>query len=188
MSERQSDDHFEFTCKRCSEIGWVHFSPRDADDLLCSDCYEETGGRTYDMSNVSKAPARKHGTRVAFRITCSQCEKEDELDYVPKGVPVDELLCMDCMREKSGNASRWAMVNEVKDREKRRKPKYPVDCADCGAEEMLPFKPFDDGEYWCYNCYLARQRREELGLPEEPPEDKGSKHDLGDNVFIRRKK
>ncbi len=180
-----SPDRVEFTCKRCGEPWTVGFQPRDINDLLCRDCFDETGGRTYDLSNLSKAPRRKHGTRVAFRITCSECEKEDELDYVPKGVPVDELLCKDCMLKKGGAASRWALVEQEKDREQNKRIRYDVSCTTCGAIEALPFKPQPDREYWCYNCYLGRERAEEFG----PPADtKAPKHDLGDNVFIRKKK
>lgn len=178
-------DRIEFTCKRCGELWTVGFTPRDPTDLLCRDCFEETGGRTYDLSNVSKAPARKHGTKVAFRITCAECGEDDELDYVPKGVPLNEILCETCMLEREGSASRWAIVQEVKNREQQKRPKHPVDCVTCGATEMLPFKPQAGREYYCYNCYLNLQQREALGIPTEPKEPK---HDLGDNVFIRRKK
>ena len=178
-------DRFEFTCKRCGELWTVGFSPRDPDDLMCRDCFEETGGRTYDLSNLASAPRRKHGTRVAFRITCSGCGKDSELDYVPKGVPMDEILCKDCMFERKGDASRWALVEEQKGREQRRSRKHEVACVTCGTVEMLPFKPHEDREYFCYNCYLEKQREEELG---PPASTKDPKHDLGDNVFIRRKK
>lgn len=172
---------YDFTCKRCSEVASVPFHPRDPDDLLCSDCYEETGGRTYDLSNVPKAPRRKHGTRVAFRIDCAQCGKEDELDYVPKGVPVDEILCKECMSAKAGGQSRWAMVEEQKLSEQRKKMRYDFTCTSCGCLDQLPFQPHEDREYFCYDCYLEKQRADEL-------ERRGSKHDLGDNVFIRKRK
>ena len=183
--EQQDSVRFDFTCKRCGEVGTFGFVPRDPDDLLCRDCFEETGGRTYDLSNLSKAPRRKHGTRVAFRINCAECGKDDELDYVPKGVPVAEILCKECMLAKSGDSSRWALVEQEKDREQKKKKRYDVTCAECGCTDQVPFKPQPDREYFCYTCYLNKQREEEFG---PPPEQRGPKHDLGDNVFIRRKK
>lgn len=186
MTEQQpQNERFEFSCKRCGAEESVGFTPRDPNDLLCRDCFEETGGRTYDLSNLTKAPRRKHGTRVAFRISCAECGKDDELDYVPKGVPVDEILCKDCMLERSGASSRWALVEGEKDREQRRKKKHPVTCASCSNVEELPFKPQPDREYLCYVCYLDQERAADLGLPTEPREPK---HDLGDNMFIRKRK
>jgi CxxC-x17-CxxC domain-containing protein len=172
---------YEFTCKRCGEHGSVPFEPNDPDDVLCRECYEETGGRTYDLSKVTRAPRRKHNTRVAFAIVCSECGKEDELDYVPKGVPMSEILCKKCMADVAGEKSRWALVEEQKSQEQRKKNRWEFICADCGCLDQLPFEPHDDREYFCYDCYLRRQREEEL-------ERRGSKHDLGDNVFIRRRK
>lgn len=189
MSEqRPKPERIPFICKRCGAEGTVGFTPRDINDLLCRECFEETGGRVYDLSNLSKAPRRKHGTRVAFRITCAECGKDDELDYVPKGVPVNEILCKACMLERNGQASRWALVEEQKDREQRKKKLYDVNCARCGTIDQVPFQPQADREYFCYSCYLERQRLEELGLPDEPKEPPAPKHDLGDNVFIRRRK
>ena len=178
----EAAERFEFECARCGEVGDVPFRPRNPDKLLCRDCYAETGGKTYDLSNVPKAPRRKHDTRVAFRITCSECGLEDELDYVPKGVPVDELLCHDCMSARAGEDSRWALVEEQKMRERKQKPKYDFVCATCGQSSELPFKPHPDRQYDCYDCFLAKQREDEAPPPKAP------KHDLGDNVFIRRKK
>ena len=172
---------YEFTCKRCGEIATVPFEPRNPDDLLCKDCFSETGGRTYDLSNVPKAPRRKHNTRVAFRIICSNCEKEDELDYVPKGVPMSEILCNECMLEAAGGQSRWALVQQQKDDEQRKKKRYEFVCADCGCIDQIPFEPHDDRDYYCYTCYLERERAAEL-------ERRGTKHHLGDNVFIRKRK
>jgi len=172
----------EFECARCGEPGSVGFLPRNPDKLLCKECYEETGGKTYDLSNVPNAPRRKHDTRVAFRITCAECGTEDELDYVPKGVPADEVLCRDCMAKRAGESSRWALVEEQKQRERKIRPRYHVVCATCGEKTTIPFKPHPDREYDCYDCFLQKQRAEEA------PEPKSPKHDLGDNVFIRRKK
>lgn len=177
-------ERIEFTCKRCAEIGTVGFQPRDIDDLLCRDCFEETGGKTYDLSNLTKAPRRKHNTRVAFRMTCSQCGQDDELDYVPKGVPMDEVLCKACMLAKSGDASRWALVEREKLREQNKRPAHETKCADCGNIELLPFKPQADREYFCYSCYLTRQRIEEFGAPV----DRTPRQEAGKNVFIRRRK
>lgn len=177
-------ERLEFTCKRCGELGTVGFQPRDINDLLCRDCFEETGGKTYDLSNLTKAPRRKHDTRVAFRISCAQCGKDDELDYVPKGVPMSEVLCKECMLAKKGEASRWALVEREKLREQNKRPTYDVPCTDCGAIESLPFKPQPDREYFCYMCYLTRQRIEEFGAPAE----RTPRQEAGKNVFIRRRK
>lgn len=181
MSEPDEQSRFEFECVRCGELGSVPFQPRNPEKLLCRDCYAETGGKTYDLSRVTKAPRRKHDTRVAFAITCSECGKDDELDYVPKGVPMDEVLCHDCMAARAGEESRWALVEQQKDRERRRRRTYAFVCDTCGCESELPFKPHPDRTYDCYDCFLGKQREEE-------EVSRGPKHDLGENVFIRRKK
>ncbi len=173
---------YEFECKRCGELGTVGFQPRNPDELLCRECFDETGGKTYDLSNVTKAPRRKHDTRVSFNITCSECGLDDELDYVPKGVPMSEVLCRSCMAERAGEDSRWALVQQQKRDEQKKKQMFRFICMTCGVESDLPFKPHPDRTYDCYDCFLEKQREEEA------PEPRAPRHDLGDNVFIRKKK
>ena len=74
-------ERYEFVCVRCGADESVPFQPRNPDKLMCRECYAETGGKTYDLSRVARAPRRKHNTRVAFNITCAECGKQDELDY-----------------------------------------------------------------------------------------------------------
>lgn len=182
--ESTPSEGFAFECARCSEPGTVPFEPRSGKPLLCRDCWDETGGKIYDLSKMSRAPRRKHGTRVVFEIVCSSCGAEERLDYVPKGVPMSEILCTDCMSERSGEDSRWKLVREAKDHEQRRKPKHDIVCPDCGVIEQVTFTPEADRVYYCYSCHLRRQIHEEAGG------DKANapKHDLGDHAFIRRRK
>lgn len=78
-------------------------------------------------------PRIKHGTRVAFNITCATCGREDTLPFVPKNT--DELLCSSCARERFGD-----------DWDKGRGPRpaeFEFDCAACGAHDVVPFVPED---------------------------------------------
>jgi CxxC-x17-CxxC domain-containing protein len=173
---------YEFNCPRCGNPGQVPFEPTNPDSVLCADCHEETGGKTYDMSKAAKAPRRKHNTRVTLNIVCADCGKEAELDYVPKGVSIPEMKCNECMAESQEDDSQWKLVQEMKEREQRSgKQLYEINCSACEKETMLPFKPDPAKTYFCKSCY------ENDGKPVGPTHKDEPKQSLGQNVFIRPK-
>lgn len=147
-----SDDghyFFEFDCPICGKVDTVHFKPKRPDELICSDCLEEHGSG-HDFSKILNSPRRKHKTNVALPIICSDCGKEDILDYVPKGVPLYELKCGSCMFEALPE-SKWAEINQLKDREADKK--YSIACEKCGCDWELPFKPRPGKRYRCEACF-----------------------------------
>lgn len=93
--------------------------------------------RTASPRKRGGAPPRlKHGTRVAFNVTCSACGKHDTLPFVPKNT--DEILCSACAREKFGDD--W-------DKGRSGKPaEFEFTCVACGATDLLPFWPEDPNE------------------------------------------
>ena len=96
---------------------------------------------------------------------------------------MDQILCNSCMETRSGGDSRWTLVKDQKLKEQNIRPKYDFTCATCGNAAKLPFKPHAERTYDCYDCFMGKQRAETEEAPAKAP-----KHDLGDNVFIRKKK
>lgn len=171
---------YEFTCPRCGNPGKVPFTPSNPDNVICADCHEETDGKTYDFTKATKAPRRKHNTRVTLNIVCAECGEDAELDYVPKGVSIAEMKCDACMAKSEGDDSQWRMVREMKEREQRTgKPVHEIECSACGKDTTLPFRPDPEKTYFCKSCY------DNDGKPVVVHKDIPKKS-LGGNVFIRR--
>jgi CxxC-x17-CxxC domain-containing protein len=173
---------YQFTCPRCGNPGEVPFEPTNPDNVLCKDCHEETGGKTYDLSKATKAPRRKHNTRVTLNIVCAECGVEAELDYVPKGVSISEMKCKSCMAKSQDDDSQWKLIEELKSREQKSgRPTYEIECSACGKSTDLPFKPDPNKTYFCKSCY------ENDGKPVVPNRSSEPRQSLGQNVFIRPK-
>ncbi|MCA9566082.1 MAG: hypothetical protein KC561_21445, partial [Myxococcales bacterium] len=83
------------------------------------------------------APSESHDTRVAFRITCSRCKKDDTLPFVPK--TLNDVLCKSCATEVFGDD--WAHGRQVDDR-----TEYQITCEQCGRTGTVPFAPDPERE------------------------------------------
>lgn len=164
-------------CARCGEESTLPFDPGDRPDVYCRSCYDEVR-RQEQKRREDNAPRRRHNTRVAFRIECSKCGQEDQLDYVPKGVSMDEILCSDCFeQEKGGESSRWKEIRDKKAREQQLE--WSFDCDKCGRTDYLNFPPKDDREYFCTRCFFEHH--------EAQPERVEDAEDVGRGVYIRKK-
>ncbi len=140
---------FEFDCPICEKVDTVHFEPKRPEELICRDCLAEHG-LGHDFSKVINSPRRKHHTNVAFPIVCMECAKEEILDYVPKGVPMHELKCEDCMQSSLPD-SKWSEISRLKDRE--RDKKFTIQCEKCKCDWQIPFKPREGKRYRCDTCF-----------------------------------
>ncbi len=166
---------YAIVCDLCGSDAEVPFRPRKGEDVYCQDCFKfkKTDVR---RKRHKSSPRKKHGTRVSFEIICAQCDKEETLDYVPKGVSLKDALCSECVRTTYGDESRWAKVKDEKDEEQ--KHEWEISCVDCGREDYLKFPPNPDKEYRCVRCYH---------LQEAPsPERLEGKKRVGRAVYIRK--
>lgn len=130
-----------------------------------------------DTTDKSRAPRHTHGTRVSFSFTCAECGTSATLDYVPKGTPMDEVLCEECLQDSEEKSSRWHEVREQKKREQ--KVEWEITCADCERTDYLPFEPEPDREYLCERCFQGHQQ------PGADPVE-GTER-VTDTVYIRSK-
>jgi CxxC-x17-CxxC domain-containing protein len=175
--EEEDDDKktYAIECSLCGSEAEVPFRPRKGQDVFCPDCYR------YKKKSVQKrrenfSPRKRHGTRVSFPIECVQCGEEEVLDYVPKGIKLDEALCSQCVRTTYGDESRWAQIKETK--QKEQKHEWKIVCVDCGREDYLNFPPKPDKDYRCVRCF---------NLHEQPsPERLEGRKRVGRTVYIRK--
>ena len=171
------DGEWRILCARCGDEATLPFDPGDRPDVYCRSCYDDVR-RQEQKRRKDNAPRRRHNTRGAFRIECSSCGQEDQLDYVPKGVSMDEILCSDCFEEeKGGESSRWKEIREKKAREQQME--WSFDCDRCGRTDYLNFPPKDDRDYYCTRCFFEHREPE--------PERVEDAEDVGRGVYIRKK-
>ncbi|MFB6264764.1 MAG: CxxC-x17-CxxC domain-containing protein [Bradymonadaceae bacterium] len=169
----ENEDVWEITCSRCGGEGTVPFEPAEDSAVYCRDCFREV--RREERRREESSPRKKHNTRVSFQITCSECGEEAELDYVPRGVDLDEVMCEECFRRES-ESIRWRQVQDRKERE--RKSEWTFECAECGRTDVLNFEPEPDRDYRCARCFYDQA--------EPDPERVESKERVGRGVYIRR--
>lgn len=167
-------DTWEITCARCGDEAEVPFEPAAGSAAYCRECYREV--RREERRREKNAPRKKHDTRVSFQITCSNCGEEAELDYVPRGVSLEEVMCEACFRVES-ESIRWRKVQDRKEREQ--KSEWSFQCVECGRTDYLNFEPDPDRDYACARCFYDQA--------EPDPERVESKERLGRGLFIRRK-
>jgi CxxC-x17-CxxC domain-containing protein len=171
----ESKKTYTITCTLCGSKDQVPFRPRPDHDVFCGDCYKfkRTG---VQKRRESKAPRVKHGTRVMFPIQCAQCGERETLDYVPKGVSLNDVLCSNCVRTTYGDESRWAEISEKKVAEKQ--AEWSFDCAECGRADYLKFAPKPDEDYLCVRCYNEHES--------PSPQRLQGKKRVGRAVYIRK--
>ena len=167
---------YSVVCTLCGEDAEVPFRPKKDQEVFCAHCYK------FKRTSVKKkrersSPRKKHGTRVTFPIECALCGNEEVLDYVPKGVPLSEVLCSECVRRTHGDVSRWSEIKSSKEVEAQKE--WEIVCATCGRTDYLHFPPDPDEDYFCVRCY------NEQATP-SPERLKGKKR-VGRAVYIRNK-
>ena len=100
-----------------------------------------------------------------IELTCSDCNStfvfsaEEQEFYAEKGF-ASPKRCPVCRanRKKQRNASR---------------KRYPAKCSKCGCDTTVPFKPREDKEIYCTDCYAAMkaQQQEQAPIEEAPAEE-----------------
>jgi CxxC-x17-CxxC domain-containing protein len=166
------DETFEITCSKCGEEDTIPFEPTRGEAVYCHDCY--VADQREKERRERNAPRKKHGTRVSLQIECAACGKEAELDYMPRGKSLDELLCSDCF-DQGEAGDRWREIRQHKRDE--RKDEWLFDCDECGRTDVLNFKPEPDEEYLCTRCFYNHAEPE--------PERVEEKEEIGEGVYIR---
>lgn len=178
-NDDQDREEHEIICYFCGEESTIPVDPGRRKKVYCWECFEEVREEK-QAKRERRAPRRRHNTRVAFRIECSECGSEDELDYVPKGVSMDEILCTDCFEAKEEaedkEHSRWKEVREHKNEEQRRE--WDITCVECGRLDHLPFKPDPNKDYRCTRCFHEHARPQNERLRD--------KQQVGRGVYIRK--
>jgi CxxC-x17-CxxC domain-containing protein len=166
---------WEIECSKCDKLDTIPFEPYEDAAVYCRRCYERD--KRQRQKRERSSPRKQHGTRVSFNIVCSECGSEAELDYVPKGISMDEMQCPDCFEDET-ESGRWKQVRDVKKKEQT--SEWSFDCAKCGRTDWLNFEPNRHKDYLCTRCFYrqADPKHERL-------EDKQS---VGPGVFIRKSK
>ena len=119
---------------------------------------------------------KKHGTRVAVQIVCSECGEQDTLEYMPKGVKLSEILCSACMGRVTNPGSEWQMIEQ--EREDARRRDWEFHCSECGLKDYIPFEGHPDRQYQCKRCLQDNQ---------EPATSRlAGKEEVRAHVFRRR--
>jgi len=169
-------DGFDIVCAKCGREDTLPFEPNDKkrEAMYCRECYRKAVREKQQRERSS--PRKKHGTRVSLRIECAECGEEAELDYVPKGVSLDEMLCETCFEE-GAEGTRWEEIKRIK--QKERTDEWTITCAECGRTDVLSFQPDPGEDYYCTRCFYEH---------EEPDAERiAGKESVGDGVYIRRK-
>ncbi len=175
QSEDQDHKGYPIICSLCGAKARVPFRPRKNEEVFCPDCFKFKR-KDVNRQRQRKSPRKKHGTRVMFPIVCAQCGREETLDYVPKGVAMDEVLCSECVRTTYGDESRWSQITEQKQTEQQ--GEWEFECAECGRQDYLKFPPKPDKDYLCVRCYNEQESPNTGRL-------RGKKR-VGRTVYIRK--
>jgi CxxC-x17-CxxC domain-containing protein len=166
-------DTYEIVCSKCGQEDEIPIDPGEKSAVYCRDCYKEAVREKQEREQSS--PRKKHGTRVNLNIECAECGQEADLDYVPKGVPLDEVVCEECF-ESEAEGTRWEEVKRIKNQE--RTDEWVFECSECGREDVLNFEPEPNKDYQCTRCFYEH---------EEPDRERmENKEAAGPGVFIRR--
>lgn len=170
-----SDDGFDIVCAKCGKEETLPFEPKNKkqEAMYCRECYQRAVREKQQRERSS--PRKKHGTRVSLQIECAECGKETELDYVPKGVSLDEMRCEDCFEEEA-EGTRWEEIQRIK--RKEHQDEWEIECAECGRPDWLNFEPDAGKDYYCTRCFYEH---------EEPNAERvQNKESVGHGVYIRR--
>ncbi|MGD8400007.1 MAG: zinc-ribbon domain containing protein [Bacillota bacterium] len=90
------------------------------------------------------------------QLVCKECGKEftftagEQEFFASKGFTNEPGRCPECRAaRKQQNGARPG-----------ERQMYPVICANCGKEAMVPFKPSGDKPVYCRECFQAMRNRE----------------------------
>lgn len=169
-------------CSICNAEEDVPFEPKEGSEVLCRACFKAK--KKANKPPQKHIPRTKHGTRVSLFIDCSDCGKQAELDYVPKGTSIADALCGECAAKRFGDKSRWAEVNREKDAETR--TEWAFNCHVCGREDYLKFAPDPKRIYECNRCYSDQEEPSKERLKDKAPVKKDNSF-AKNTVFIRKR-
>ncbi len=167
-SEYEQREKDEYKWREKSE-----YEQREKDEYA-----ERDPGSTFDVSKSVNAPRKTHGTRVAFTFVCAGCGAESTLDYKPKGVPVEHLLCEDCMSS-ADKAGRWKLIRTKKEWEERKRT-FELVCTECGNIEYSNRPPRKGRDHVCERCLMEQAQPDKSRL--------AGAHRVEGGVMVRRKK
>ena len=165
----------EITCAVCGVVDTVPFEPK-TDHVFCRRC--QALYREVQKDKRARVPRKKHGTRVSFPIECSQCGARETLSYMPRGIPLTELLCTSCLQTRLGDESKWHQTHQEVSRETTHARSFEVACGECGVTVHLSRKPKPGRDVFCTSCHNDHVQ------PEQDPRE--GAQSLGGDVFIRR--
>lgn len=136
------------------------------------------GGRGGDRGDRGERGDRGRGSERAemHPANCADCGRSCEVPFRPTGSR--PVFCRDCFREQNQGDSRGDSRGESRsrdfgDRQPERssdrrsfddKPSFQAECALCGEECSVPFKPVNGRPIYCRNC---------KGKKDASPEDRG---------------
>ena len=89
----------------------------------------------------------KYNMKIVYRFTCSRCEKEDELSYVPR--TTEGALCHECAKRVLGGKWRG---------DERHPEEHEFNCTVCGTKAWLTNAPEDDRLLLCEPCLRGQHR------------------------------
>jgi CxxC-x17-CxxC domain-containing protein len=162
-------------CSECQSPDEVPFTPREGSEVLCKKCFQAR--RQSKAAPKKHIPRKQHGTRVSLLIDCSACGKPANLDYMPKGTSLDDVMCQECAARKFGEKSKWGEITRQKEREQT--TEWQIVCELCGREDYVHFEPQVGRTYECTRCYHDHQDPDKERL-------EGRKQ-LDQSVFIRKR-
>lgn len=167
-------DEYEIVCSKCGRDATVPFEPtEEGAAVYCRECYERDKRKRRERE--TNAPRKKHGTRVSIHVECAECGEETELDYMPRGKSLDEVMCPDCY-EKEGADERWKEIREHKELEQN--DEWTFECDECGRVDAINHKPKPNKSYLCTRCFYDHA--------EPSPDRVENKEAVGDGVYIRK--
>ena len=105
------------------------------------------------------------------KATCSDCGAECEVPFKPtKGKPV---RCQECFRKNKpqrsfGGRGGFGSRGDFGGRRFDRRPRemHKATCAKCKKECEVPFKPTEDRDVFCKECF-EKQKQGSFGEPKE---------------------
>ena len=90
-------------------------------------------------------------------ITCKDCSQpfvftvRDQQFYAEKGFQNEPQRCRDCRQARKGQSNGGGSSSGAS------RQSYEADCAECGTNTTVPFRPRGDRPVYCRACYTAHQ-------------------------------
>ncbi len=93
--------------------------------------------------------------RQMFKAVCSECGKDCEVPFQP--TEGKTVKCLDCFRKDRPRRSNFRRDNDFR----RPRMMHKAICAKCKQECEVPFKPRDDREVFCLDCFKKKNNDSE---------------------------